>query len=104
MHKLLKINCAVKLLLPCDDNVVAIISDNNRLTVYDVKNEESIVEMESPSSLNITTIVHPITYENQVKKLCRKRDLQKSKLANCVVEELDRGFTKVFEKVEFLYL
>jgi len=54
-----------KLLLPFADALV-VVDENNKIEVFDAESGESIVEMESPSSFNVTALVHPITYVNQV--------------------------------------
>lgn len=46
--------------------MLVVVDDENKLSVFDIRSEECINEFESPESFNVTAIVHPLTYINQV--------------------------------------
>lgn len=64
LRHIVPINCP-KLLLPFEEALV-VIDDQNKIEVFEVETGELIIEIESTENFAITSVVHPITYMNQV--------------------------------------
>ena len=54
-----------KLLLPFEEALV-VVDDKNKIEVFEVETGELIIEIEPTENFDIKSVVHPITYMNQV--------------------------------------
>jgi hypothetical protein len=63
LHK--KLQSKVKFLISMGDILVCI-EKSGLITIVDVISEETLVEIETPSSFVITSAIHPVTYYNKV--------------------------------------